>query len=90
MRTPQTDFEKLLFANDYIKFLKKEIKELEFKIGVLCSEKDELIDTSKIRKAHEAQKIQITNLVLKNKNQKAKINELQQHIIKLKNENTTK
>ena len=35
--------EKLLFANSYIKELKKEISELNFKIGVIESEKQELI-----------------------------------------------
>jgi uncharacterized coiled-coil DUF342 family protein len=39
---PKTDFEKLLFANSYIKELKKENSDLKFEIGVLNSELDEL------------------------------------------------
>lgn len=39
---PETDFEKLLFANNQIKDLKKELKETKIKLGILQSEKDEL------------------------------------------------
>ena len=58
---------KLLFANDYIKLLKSEIKELEFKIGIMISDKNELIDTSKMHRVHESMKFQIKSLEAKNK-----------------------
>lgn len=45
-----TDFEKLLWAESYIKELKKQNKQLNFEIGVLTSEKDELIHVIHLKK----------------------------------------
>jgi predicted RNase H-like nuclease (RuvC/YqgF family) len=47
-RGAYTTMEKLLFATSYIKDLKKRISEQEIKIGVLESEKSELIDAKKL------------------------------------------
>lgn len=64
---PKTDFEKLLFANSYIKLLKKEVSTLRYRIGVMSSNHDELIDSNKEMRVREAQKRQICGLEAKNK-----------------------
>jgi len=81
---PKTDFEKFLFANDYIKVLKNEIKALNFNVGILNSDYTELIDTSRGARVRDAQQIQISALEAKNKKLKLKNDELMKELIKLR------
>jgi hypothetical protein len=89
MRTPRTDFEKLLFAHNYIKILKKQVKDLEYKVYCLSyleNEKEVNIESNKFKKYNRNLIKQNKDLIKKNKQQKDNINQLQIAINKLKKE----
>lgn len=44
---PETDFEKLLFANNQIKDLQKQLRGIKVELGIVQSERDELKDLLK-------------------------------------------
>lgn len=83
-----TDFEKLLFVEGYIKELKLKISQLEFKIGELQSEKDELFfllkkekpENDKLRKY----KVKIKNERLKKLEYKRKYERCFNELVMLK------
>lgn len=79
-----TDFEKLLYAEGYIRELKKEISKSEFNNGILISEVNELLYYLKETKP-ESNKLRIYKK--QNRDKDKKIQKLKEEIDKHKLEN---